>query len=174
VSEAHFPARGTLPDNLEFGLWNFYEPPPSHLQGSFDIVHVRFVVGAIRSSDPGQVLDHLIQLLKPDGILQWDEGPIAEAPLKYPAGHSSDAFVDVLNTIASKTGAKAGIGTWVGKLGLIFQEHGLHLVEEKRGGEVKREMWKYWAQMQIVGSSYFARLVRNRENVPTKLSTRLS
>jgi hypothetical protein len=60
VSEAHFLARGTLPDNLEFGLWNFYEPPPSHLQGSFDIVHVRFVVGAIRSSDPGQVLDHLI------------------------------------------------------------------------------------------------------------------
>jgi hypothetical protein len=89
VSGAQFPARQTLPNNLEFGLWDFHKPPLSELQGTFDYVHIRFVVGAICASDSVPVLDHLIQLLKPNGILQWDESTLGEPPLKYPPGHSA-------------------------------------------------------------------------------------
>jgi hypothetical protein len=150
VSGAQFLARETLLDSLKFVLSNFYDPPPPDLQGSFDIVHIRFVVGAIHGGDLVPVLDHPIQLLKPSGILQWDEAALGEPPLKYPPSHSSDVFIELFNAVLSKSGSNMNVNDWVGKLGSMFQERGLQLVEERRGGEFKKEMWKYWGQIHVV------------------------
>ena len=154
MSGAQFPTRDTLPVNLEFALWDFNETPPSELLATFDIVHIRFVVGAIRASDPVSVLDRLIQLLKPDGILQWDEAAMGEPPLRYPPGHTSDVFIDLLNTANAKIGSSVNVDNWVSKLGAMFQERGLQYVEERRSGEYRKEMLTYWAQMQIVSCPF--------------------
>lgn len=158
ISGAQFPNRETLPRNLEFRLWSFHEPPPSDLQGTLDVVHVRLILEAIRDGGPVPVLDHLIQLLKPNGILQWDEIAAANLPLKYPPGHSSDTLEDLFNGIFSKAGIHMNIYDWVAKLGSTFEERGLQLVEERRGGQYAEEMWKYWGQNQIVGCSYYSTL----------------
>jgi hypothetical protein len=72
--------------------------------------------------------------------LQWDEAALGEPPLKYPPGHSSEVSIDLFNTVLSKRGSNMNVNDWVGKLGSMFQERGLQLVEERRGGEFKKEM----------------------------------
>lgn len=73
-------------------MWNVLEPPPEHLLGQFDVVHIRLFLVIITDGDPGQILTNCLKLLsrlrsalmgpvpkktdantEPGGYLQWDE-----------------------------------------------------------------------------------------------------
>lgn len=68
VSPTRFPA--ATPSNLSFETLDMYGPIPQKLHNAFDVVHIRLVSGAIRDADPTPVLENVLQMLKPGGMLQ--------------------------------------------------------------------------------------------------------
>ena len=76
------PDHHWLPANVKFSYWNIFEEPPDHLIGQYDVVHVRLLVLVV-TDDAGSVLRNLLKLLKPGGVLQWDDIDYASMHVKY-------------------------------------------------------------------------------------------
>ncbi|KAI0390636.1 S-adenosyl-L-methionine-dependent methyltransferase [Xylariaceae sp. FL0594] len=81
-----FPAADKLPSNVKLGYGNAFEPFPEELRGSFDVVHLRLFVFAVKRGQSLPLLENLITLLRPGGWLVWvDVNPLimnAEPPHK--------------------------------------------------------------------------------------------
>ncbi|KAF2766339.1 S-adenosyl-L-methionine-dependent methyltransferase, partial [Teratosphaeria nubilosa] len=75
LSPAQFPA--TPPPNFTFLTMNVLEPPPSELQGKFDLVNMRLLICGLKHPDWKTAARHVLRLLKPGGYLQWTEGDFA-------------------------------------------------------------------------------------------------
>ena len=60
-------------DNLKFSIADVRQPLSSELHGTFDLVHVRLLVFALKQEDWPTCVRNLKQLLKPGGWLQWEE-----------------------------------------------------------------------------------------------------
>lgn len=73
ISDNQFPPAGTLPNNITFFKYNFFEPVPSELAGLFDVVHIAFITGALFKGGRDTVIEHVKQFLKPGGWIQWRE-----------------------------------------------------------------------------------------------------
>ncbi|KAL1986735.1 hypothetical protein VTN96DRAFT_5600 [Rasamsonia emersonii] len=68
ISPAQFPANA---GDIHFSVQDVLEPfPPEHMN-RYDLVHVRFLAGAIRQADYKAVVANLVALLKPGGYIQW-------------------------------------------------------------------------------------------------------
>ena len=73
LADNQFPPAGTLPSNVTFGTYNFFEPVPEDLAGTFDIVHVSLINAALYKGGRDTVLQNIHQFLKPGGHVQWLE-----------------------------------------------------------------------------------------------------
>lgn len=60
ISEAQFPS---TPEDIDFAVQDITKPPLLQDRNRYDLVHVRMLVGAIKESDFGTVLAHLMTLL---------------------------------------------------------------------------------------------------------------
>lgn len=67
------PSPALLPPNVSLRKWSIFDDIPPGWEGSFDLVHVRLIVGAFGHRHPEVVLRKFVSLLKPGGYLQWDE-----------------------------------------------------------------------------------------------------
>jgi hypothetical protein len=81
---------GSLPTNISVHTLNVYVPIPNSPWNAFDVVHVRLLIALVRNGNLRQVFMHFMQMLKPDGVLQWDKLGIASL-FMYPPGSSPDA-----------------------------------------------------------------------------------
>jgi hypothetical protein len=63
ISLDQIPNRSLLPSNTTFQAWDFFTPPPSELQNSFDVVHMRLIAVVIKDGDAGKVLKNVKMLL---------------------------------------------------------------------------------------------------------------
>ena len=76
LSDAQFPSKDKLDDygsRVDFQLCNVLEPPPDHLRGAFDVVHLRLLVCGIKVPEWTPAAQNVLQLLKPGGWIQWHE-----------------------------------------------------------------------------------------------------
>ncbi|KAI1180230.1 hypothetical protein F4777DRAFT_365900 [Nemania sp. FL0916] len=73
ISSASFINSAHLPGDMRLEVLDAKRPPPPDLVGTFDVVHVRLVQSVIFDDDPGCILSHCFELLKPGGYLQWEE-----------------------------------------------------------------------------------------------------
>ncbi|KAL9088349.1 MAG: hypothetical protein Q9165_006274 [Trypethelium subeluteriae] len=76
------PDQHWLPHNVKINHWDIFNKPPDHLIGRYDVVHVRLLVLVI-TNDAGSVLRNLLSLLKPGGVLQWDDIDYPNMHVKY-------------------------------------------------------------------------------------------
>ncbi|KAI4121197.1 MAG: hypothetical protein LQ338_006507 [Usnochroma carphineum] len=53
-------------------------PPPPSEYNRYDVVHVRLLAAAMSSTDWEVAVRNIVQLLKPGGALQWEEGNFAD------------------------------------------------------------------------------------------------
>ncbi|KAI9147992.1 N-methyltransferase tcpN [Paramyrothecium foliicola] len=67
-----FPSTIARP-NLTFQKQDVLSPFPTHLQGTFDLVHVRLLFFAMRVQDWEVAINNMTTLLKPGGWLLWEE-----------------------------------------------------------------------------------------------------
>ena len=73
ISDSGFPATSALPSNVELLVHNFFDPFPNGLLGTFDVVHMRLMMLAMKHGDWIKVLRNILTSLKPGGWIQWTE-----------------------------------------------------------------------------------------------------
>ncbi|KPI45733.1 uncharacterized protein AB675_538 [Cyphellophora attinorum] len=74
ISDAFFPRQENWPSNVQFEKLDAAAAAvPERLQGGFDVVHCRLMLGAIRDGNADPWIETFLALLKPGGYLQWDE-----------------------------------------------------------------------------------------------------
>ncbi|KAK5098800.1 hypothetical protein LTS08_006178 [Lithohypha guttulata] len=73
ISDAQYSPKWTWGRNLGFDLYDLLQDVPAHLQGQFDVVHVRLILAAGPKVDKNIFIDRFRKLLRPDGWLQWDD-----------------------------------------------------------------------------------------------------
>ncbi|ETI21491.1 hypothetical protein G647_07838 [Cladophialophora carrionii CBS 160.54] len=73
VSTEQYPPVWTRPENIDFGIWNFFDPLPEEFVGRFDVVHVRAICAPLMAGGREAVIKKLVQMLKPGGYIQWYE-----------------------------------------------------------------------------------------------------
>ncbi|KAI0126778.1 hypothetical protein BJ170DRAFT_596347 [Xylariales sp. AK1849] len=122
ISPSWFPHKAWVPDSVEFGCSDLLSDPPPELYGVFDVVHLRLVISLTMKGDPRRIIRHIQKVLKPGGLLQWDELDIL--------GHHEVLTVAAEN--ADSTAMKAafdlvkysGDYTWVPSLPQLLKEEG--------------------------------------------------
>jgi SAM-dependent methyltransferase len=68
-----FPEPKALPSNVKLGYANAFEPFSEELRNSFDVVHLRFFVYAMKRGQGVPLVRNLLSLLRPGGWLVWVE-----------------------------------------------------------------------------------------------------
>ncbi|EED18135.1 LaeA-like methyltransferase, putative [Talaromyces stipitatus ATCC 10500] len=72
ISSAQFPST-PFQSNMEFSVHDILQPFPQEHMGRYDLVNVRFLLGAIKEADYFTAINNAATLLKPNGYLQWAE-----------------------------------------------------------------------------------------------------
>jgi ubiquinone/menaquinone biosynthesis C-methylase UbiE len=67
IADTQFSPPGTLPKNLTFSKYNFFNPVPRELVGQFDVVHTSYITPALFRRGRDTVITHVNQFLKPGG-----------------------------------------------------------------------------------------------------------
>ena len=119
VSQA--PPTQWLAPNITLRQWNIFDPVPDDLIGVYDVVHVRLIAIVIQKDNLKEVLQTLLQLLKPGGYIQWDE-------LNFPGTcvetSDSSAQLPSLYEIRERVYSD-GRNDWTLRLPDLFMEEGL-------------------------------------------------
>lgn len=79
ISDAQFPSRNNLPENVQLQVADAKETPSQELHGKYDVVFVRYLNLALSPTDWKVVASNLLLLLKPGGFLQWIESDLLQA-----------------------------------------------------------------------------------------------
>lgn len=79
VSQRLFPTPERLPANVELTFMDIKKPPPPTEHHRYDVVHLRLLTATMDAHDWEVVLGNAIMLLKPGGVLQWEECNFADA-----------------------------------------------------------------------------------------------
>jgi SAM-dependent methyltransferase len=73
IDPSKFPPPRSIPRNVTLHFGNILKPFPNDLKGTFDLVHVRFLVFSLKASEWAIAARNLKTLLKPEGYLLWEE-----------------------------------------------------------------------------------------------------
>ncbi|KAJ5607777.1 hypothetical protein N7537_004396 [Penicillium hordei] len=73
ISTSLFPPARTLPKNVTLHLLDARKDVPVSLYGQYDLVHIRLIAAGLTSSEWERVVRNLAKLLKPGGVMQWEE-----------------------------------------------------------------------------------------------------
>jgi len=141
ISSEQFPHPSCLPANVTMSVLDAMKPPPEHLCGIYDIVHVRLLLAVVDNNDPTPVLQHCLKLLKPGGYLQWDEmDPAAFQALP----HSPDFEAPCLETLCKMWQTLRPI-EWIASLPSIFEQNKLTVIS---ADAYPQKPWQRHIQME--------------------------
>lgn len=75
MTDLNYPRAELVPPNLTLHKFsqNILEPFPAEYQGQFDVVHVRFLVFALKADQWDRAVANAAMLLKPGGWMFWEE-----------------------------------------------------------------------------------------------------
>ncbi|EFZ04275.2 LaeA-like methyltransferase [Metarhizium robertsii ARSEF 23] len=71
ISDAHFPSAPR--ENMTFVKHDMLKPFPQEYRGTFDLVHLRLMVLALKKEQIATAAENAAALLKPGGYVQWSE-----------------------------------------------------------------------------------------------------
>lgn len=109
LTSSHFPGSPWLPKNVNFSVWDLFTDIPTHMQGAFDIVHIRTIASAVRNNDVQPIVQKLLGVLKPGGYLQWDEQDSSTLKCRV-VSESTDTKSSMKSLVAMQKALHAGHG----------------------------------------------------------------
>ncbi|KAI6823602.1 hypothetical protein KC340_g5022 [Hortaea werneckii] len=109
LTSSHFPGSPRLPENVNLSVWDLFTNIPAHMQGAFDIVHIRAIASAVRNNDVQPIVQKLLGLLKPGGYLQWDEQDSSTLKCRV-VSESTDTKSSMKTLVAVQKALHAGHG----------------------------------------------------------------
>lgn len=79
-SSMNFPPAAQLPPNVNLHVKNAKQNFSSQYIGKYDVVHIRLLVAALANEDEWNLVTrNVLDLLKPGGAIQWEEGNFLDA-----------------------------------------------------------------------------------------------
>ncbi|KAI9666173.1 MAG: hypothetical protein M1821_004108 [Bathelium mastoideum] len=129
ISESMFPASSTLPANITLSIADAKQPFPAHLHGTYDLVHVRYLIAGMEPSEWAPVLAHLLALLKPGGAIQWTEPAISQVGFLRSTVTSRTATITRLSDVFSAEPIHTRIQSGWSTLPGLMREAGCERVE---------------------------------------------
>lgn len=142
-------------ENIDYDLWDMYTSPPEKYRGAFDVVNIRLVFGAVKNNDPDPILKNLMQLLKPNGWIQW-----SEIDFDNPVAPEGSAYLRSAEMFTITRGGHSN--AWIPKLGETFET--MDLRDVKFRSEMPRPgTMKYWRDNWYIGLLNLVRVVNNEE-----------
>ncbi|KAJ5903561.1 hypothetical protein N7504_005944 [Penicillium tannophilum] len=131
LSDAMFPSKDALPENISFHHQDLLLPFPDDFLGTYDLVNVRVMVVALSSHEWEPAVRNLMTLLKPGGYLQWVDCAAHECVIKgVPEGKeaiNAQRAIDLFRKTVTSLGKAPNIALLRG----IFQKSGLLSCEEE-------------------------------------------
>ncbi|KAL4804705.1 hypothetical protein BDV18DRAFT_161797 [Aspergillus unguis] len=116
--------------DMDFSVQDIFKPFPEDHVGTYDLVHVRNLVLAVKDEDLKTALQNISSLLKPGGYLQWEEYDFADQLAACPPSIMASTWEVVLNWIAGR-GYSLSFSKNI-TAGISSPDSGLDLVEAKQ------------------------------------------
>ena len=63
ISPDQFPPKQWLPTAISLETLNIHEPVAEHLEGRYDLIHVRLFLAVVKNNDPTPILSKLMAML---------------------------------------------------------------------------------------------------------------
>ncbi|KAI1323416.1 S-adenosyl-L-methionine-dependent methyltransferase [Xylariaceae sp. FL0255] len=73
ISSKLYPEASTVPTNMLFKVLDVKANIPDDLKERYNLIHIRLLAAAMLPDDWRRTVSNVAQLLKPGGILQWEE-----------------------------------------------------------------------------------------------------
>ncbi|GAP84930.1 putative methyltransferase domain-containing protein [Rosellinia necatrix] len=122
-----FPDPTTLPRNVKLQFADIFKPFPPEATGKYDVVHVRFLIFALKKDEWLLAVKNLKKLLAPGGFLFWQE----TGPYSWSSSPWSEPYFQWVK-LESEVGILLGRDPLAPvRLPSQFKEAGLAGVEEK-------------------------------------------
>ncbi|OAP64540.1 hypothetical protein AYL99_00512 [Fonsecaea erecta] len=162
ISDQQYPPAWTCPANIEFGLWNFFDPVPEQFYERFDVVHIRAVCSTLYGTSKAEILDKLIKMLKPGGYLQWHEcySNLIGVLDEHSSLNHSPGLTDYFEVIDKHTGGLS-CARQFDDLEQVFQSKGLMDVE-KTVSRVIPHLLKYETDLVLMSMQEVMGTLRRR------------
>lgn len=119
ISSDQFPSDT---GDIRFSTHDATQPFPAEHWTSYDVVHVRLFVFALREPDLRRVMENVVQLLRPGGYLQWEDADFCYTAANQPASRLSEMI-----SMVTDYSIQAGFSMQVSK-SIMDQGHRLGLV----------------------------------------------
>ncbi|KAI0836882.1 S-adenosyl-L-methionine-dependent methyltransferase [Hypoxylon sp. FL0890] len=131
IDLAQAPNPEWLPENAKLDVLDLLKPVPEELVGQFDYVHVRLLMYVIRE-DPTPILENLIKLLKPGGVLQWVDMDHPTHRFDKARPEYSTKYLELAGTWPSTLATEDNRmdPKWVGKLASYYKRQGLQVLAD--------------------------------------------
>ncbi|KAK8051504.1 hypothetical protein PG993_002889 [Apiospora rasikravindrae] len=123
------PPREVLPSNVRLQHWDVREVIPDGLEGSFDVIHLRFLAFVLLNDEIPGVISRLFQMLKPGGYIQWDEADMETLRFDKARSESKTENLEALFKLLEAQGPRLK-PTWANHLTELFSETGFVDVEK--------------------------------------------
>ncbi|KAF2681130.1 hypothetical protein K458DRAFT_344400 [Lentithecium fluviatile CBS 122367] len=168
VQNYHYPPTGNLPPNIKLAILDaFAEDLPEDQVGQYDVVHVRAFSSVIKDDNPEPIIKNAYKMLKPGGYIQWDDLDGDSFRAVAPGSHSESSIPTaateemVATSLQSQKVAMNLKYSWLGRLGQLYEQHGLEVVDYKKV-IVKKELRSVMTVSLLMIHAHIARIaVRN-------------
>lgn len=122
IAPEQFPDEKALPHGMSLQMQSIFDPWPSDWDGSFDLVHQRFVLAACESLEQAQeAVNQLASLAKPGGWVEIHEGNmmvIQEGPGHEAMSRFRDLAVGVWKSLGKMPDPGVNVAEWLQNAGL--------------------------------------------------------
>ncbi|PMD37104.1 hypothetical protein L207DRAFT_636950 [Hyaloscypha variabilis F] len=134
VTKNLIPRAEWLPSNVHFHHLDVFEPVPAEYIGKYDVVHIRFFAPVLGKTGPEPVVKFVLQMLKPGGILQWDERETSFRISENGASKSggSQATQSLSSSIQVMFKIMGHDLSWITRLDEVFDSGGLVDVKKEQ------------------------------------------
>jgi hypothetical protein len=146
ISPAQFLAKEWLPSNCRLDVWDALTEVPQEYVGAFDLIHIRTIYCAVRKNNVEPLVKNFLNMLKPGGYIQWDEGDLSSMTSHKPSldvsTESLDTLIEFQKFIAIQ---QSGLTPdWVYSLPATLKDHGCKMISDERIHSPK-ELGRAWA-----------------------------
>ncbi|KAJ4854542.1 methyltransferase domain-containing protein [Trichoderma breve] len=122
IAPQHFMSQDQRPPNVHLSGHSIFDPWPAEYQGSFDVVHQRFVLTVGSDETAQEAVKLLFACVKPGGFIELHEGDmlsIQEGPDHVAFMKFRDIMVNAWNSIGHQPSPGSFLVQWLKAAGAI-------------------------------------------------------
>lgn len=132
IAPQHFPPADERPPNVTLATHSIFNEWPANMQGSFDIVHQRFVLAACSGESSPDAVAKLFACVKPGGWIELHEGnmvTVREGPRHPAMTRFRDLMVGYWGNIRQQPDPGLHLGEWLRGVGAIDIEESVQVIK---------------------------------------------